>query len=263
MTLNHPDFLGISLYHFFWTLSWCLGLGIFAKVRSAHHLSPAQTLVVGIGVLLSAIVGGRIFFFLNHPTKNIWQSFSFENGGLVLWGSILFSTAFVFLFSIFPQKTGKQSFGELLDEVSWSAAPSIALGRVGCFFQGCCHGRLCSMEWRGGIYHSPFLDRIGVTYHSPLSSAEILDLALVPVQLIESIGLLAVLILQYRLRKRLHPSFVFASFYAVLRFFLEFLRGDNIRGIWGPLSSAQWLCFGMMIVCLVMHLFKLSRVKKT
>ena len=119
------------------------------------------------------------------------------------------------------------------------AAPAIplfhAFGRIGCFLGGCCYG----IPWEGGI-----------TYTRALSP-EANGVARFPVQLLESallfapFFLLAALFRRGALRAKLLALYL--AVYAVLRFLLEFLRGDAIRGVYFGLSTSQWISLAILL----------------
>lgn len=110
-----------------------------------------------------------------------------------------------------------------------------AFGRVGCFFAGCCYG----VRWEYGI-----CGRM-------LSSGVRESVCRFPVQLAEASLLLVlflVLLLMFlkgKLQGRL-LAFYLAS-YAVLRFVLEFFRGDSIRGHFLYFSTSQWISLFTLI----------------
>lgn len=100
-----------------------------------------------------------------------------------------------------------------------------AFGRVGCFLNGCCYGR-------------DFNGFLSVVY--PVNGVV---KQVFPVQLLESILclLLAMFLLSKKSRHKGHHTFLYLSLYAVLRFILEFARGDLIRGAWLSFSTSQWI----------------------
>ena len=134
-----------------------------------------------------------------------------------------------------------------------------AFGRVGCFLAGCCWGVECG--W-------------GVVYTESLSAPN--GVSLLPIQLIESACLLALfvaLLLIDRSQRRRQRERVktlarqsggalcsaegverpglpllhwYLFLYALLRFTLEFFRGDAIRGVW-LLSTSQWIALLTLI----------------
>ena len=107
-----------------------------------------------------------------------------------------------------------------------------ALGRVGCFLAGCCHGKPTTLPW-------------GVTFTDPhaMVAPELLGVALHPTQLYEALGNLLIFFVLHKLYNRPHkPGTVLLAYitcYSAMRFGLEFFRGD-FRGdfLWG-LSPSQ------------------------
>ena len=45
--------------------------------------------------------------------------------------------------------------------------------------------------------------------------------------------------------------FVYLIIYGVERFLLEFIRGDEIRGFLGSLSTSQWISLGLIVLAVV------------
>ncbi|MCR4596712.1 MAG: prolipoprotein diacylglyceryl transferase [Lachnospiraceae bacterium] len=122
-------------------------------------------------------------------------------------------------------------------------APAIPLfhmfGRVGCFLGGCCYG--IENKW-GFVYHSaPIPESNGVVR--------------LPIQLIEATGNLLLFLFLHILSKRSHrkgvlmPSYI--AMYSIMRFTLEYYRGDSIRGFYGCFSTSQWISIMLLIVSVV------------
>lgn len=120
-------------------------------------------------------------------------------------------------------------------------------GRIGCFLVGCCHGM--ESEQFGIAYTNAIGGNNGVPY--------------LPVQLYEAFGELVIFIIlcfnQRKVKKYYQPLGIYLTFYGVMRFILEFFRGDEVRGIFGFLSTSQWISlvtipFG--IYCLVVPVEK-------
>ena len=136
-------------------------------------------------------------------------------------------------------------------------APSIALGhafgRLGCFFAGCCYGAVCSGP-------------LCVTFHDAHSLAP-LGVPLFPTQLMESGGeflIFGILTLLWRRRKFDGQLFwLYPIFYAILRFVIEFFRGDVDRGLYfgGIISTSQIIAVFMLGFSLFM-LWKLGKTEK-
>jgi hypothetical protein len=120
-----------------------------------------------------------------------------------------------------------------LDVVVAALGIFLAFGRVGCFSVGCCHGRPARFGARYGAAHA-----------AGGFPACYVDLPLLPVQLVEAIGVAALAALDVVLVARgAPPGLAFACHglgYAVGRFVLEPLRGDAARRYLLGSSEAQW-----------------------
>jgi phosphatidylglycerol:prolipoprotein diacylglycerol transferase len=115
-----------------------------------------------------------------------------------------------------------------------------AIGRLGCFLNGCCYGKPTGAWW-------------GVAFPGQ-------PLPVIPTQLLEAAGL-CFLYLGLRRAAR-HPAIVsvpgrllggYLVSYAVLRFAVEFLRGDQLI-VWAGLTLQQLgsmalLLVGLRLVC--------------
>ena len=117
----------------------------------------------------------------------------------------------------------------------------LAIGRLGCFMSGCCHGRPC---------------RMGVCYSHVKSgfARHYVGVRLFPVQLIESLIVWFLTGLGgYLLLSDARPGTslsVYVVGYGGARFFIEFLRGDPQRPYLWNFSEAQWtalLLLGLVV----------------
>lgn len=111
-----------------------------------------------------------------------------------------------------------------------------ALGRVGCFFAGCCYGR--EARWLPGVVYPENTEWVGAPAGVPL----------VPTQLIEAAILLVIgaILLRRARNPRANLLRDYIRLYALIRFFMEFLRGDAIRGAFLFLSTSQWISLALL-----------------
>jgi phosphatidylglycerol:prolipoprotein diacylglycerol transferase len=105
------------------------------------------------------------------------------------------------------------------------------IGRLGCFFAGCCHGKVCQApQW------------YTVTFYTLYTDGSVKEFYAVPVQLLEAIFLFALAaVLLYRLIKGKHYNLsIYVITYGAWRFFAEYLRADaRGQGIIPFLSPSQ------------------------
>lgn len=183
-----------------------------------------------LGVFLSAWAGSKILFLLTVApevqAKAILNHNFWLGGGLVFYGGLIFGGMFTFIYA----KVKNISLHDLNFLVPVIVIVH-AIGRLGCFLAGCCYGKRTEFLW--GVYMH------GHHRH--------------PVQLIEALGLV---VMYFWILKRYQESkSVFLPYlqcYAVLRFFLEFLRGDVIRGVYfGGISTSQLVSLGLVLMAIV------------
>lgn len=197
---------------------------------------------LGPWLLLAGIVGARLLHVVSYWREEFagrpwWEMLPIRRAGYVFYGG-LGGASLAVIFYV-------RAKGLPLWKVADALAPSIALGhafgRIGCLLNGCCFGLPTKLPW---------------ALHYPAGHAT-QGCGVHPVQLYEAfldLGLYLGLARQYR-RKRFDGQ-VFALYlvgYAVLRFGVEFFRGDYERrylGGWatpgqlvsaGVLAVAVWL----------------------
>lgn len=214
---------------------------LYMRSRS-KGLSLLNIVQTGIFAILGLAVGSRILFavtsipeMIAHP-ENI--AAMIIGGGFVFYGGLFGAMGALLLYCRLKKLDRAMVFNIIV--------PCFPLfhffGRIGCFMSGCCYGIPCSFGFE--MVSAPGVLRF-------------------PVQLAEAVCNVIILIVLLVLeRKRPHTDLlkVYLLSYAICRFILEFLRGDEIRGIWLFLSTSQWISLGIIIFIAVKTL--LSRNKK-
>ncbi len=176
-----------------------------------------------------------------HPAQHDCFAWArFWSGGLTFYGGLFAATAA----GIWSAKRDGLGMLYAADIAAMAVPLGLSVGRIGCFFAGCCFG-------------APTASRLGVVF-PPGSDASVAQakLGLIesstrwsvpvhPTQLYESAGALliaAVIAFWVRPRRKRdgEPFLAFCIMYAVLRFGLEFLRADERGGLLG-FSTSQWL----------------------
>lgn len=98
-------------------------------------------------IMITGFIGGRLAhvfyeelaFYQEFPL----EIFKFWKGGFVFYGGFLLSLISVFAFLRFK----KQNFYFWADFLAPYLGLTYALGRIGCFFEGCCYGSHCELPW--------------------------------------------------------------------------------------------------------------------
>lgn len=124
------------------------------------------------------------------------------------------------------------------------------LGRIGCSFAGCCYGKATT-----SFFAFIYKESIVAPNNVPL----------VPIQGIEAFSLfiLSLLFLWIAIKKpKVKIHYIYIGFYSVLRFFLEFYRGDIERGYYKGLSTSQIISLVLFILVCIKLIFEIINKQK-
>lgn len=242
----HPELfkigpLTIHTYGVLVAAGFLLGLGLAVRQARKKGIPPDKIVDLGFYILLSALIGSRLFYILinaSHYLKNPLDIFKIWEGGLVFYGGLLLAVPTV----LWYVKKNNLSVWNTADLFAPSLAIGHAIGRLGCFFSGCCYGKPAEgLPW-------------AVTFTDPESLA-IIGVPLHPTQLYESLGEFINFFILIILRR--YKSFngqlflTYIILYSVLRFIVEFFRGDVGRGfITSQLSFSQGISILMFLIAI-------------
>jgi len=235
----HPELFGI-VKSFGLMLALSFGLGMWLSVRRARPRGiPAETVLdLVFAVLVSSLVGVRLFYVLTHlgEFRPWYRAFFIWDGGLTLYGGIVLAIAAVWWLA---RRRGVP-FLKIADVFAPGVMLGIGVTRIGCFLAGCCHGHPCELP-------------IAVRF-PPGSPAWSLfgPVAVHPSQLYSSAGgfaVFALLLLLERWRPARGATFGrFLLLYGLLRFAVDFSRyyaPEQVLALgW---SNNQWISIGMIV----------------
>lgn len=190
-------------------------------------VSLSGGMMVG-GSILNAIVHSRIILGAQ-DFSTFLNAVKSACNGIVFYGG-LFGAIIAGLIYIKCAKLPKQLY---LDNSALFAPLFHGVARIGCFCGGCCYGIESKFGFSAAHVENKLVPSLG-------------DVTRFPVQLLESACnfiLAAVIFLLLKkgvLKGKLF--YVYLLSYSVIRFFDEFLRGDDLdRGFVGPFSTSQFI----------------------
>ena len=195
--------------------------------------------------------GYVVYILVTYPIELILKFLSegnyrfLENGGLVFYGGV----GGAVIGALLGMRITQITFYELCYVFIPFVPLGHAIGRVGCFMAGCCNG----IEYDGvfAVYYKNSIFGLspGQGYF--------------PVQLFEAffnVIICRILVIMSEKTKR-KPDILFAYFvmYAIIRFGLEWFRGDSVRGFVWLLSTSQWI--SILLIGISMIYFFVARKK--
>ena len=231
-----------------------IAIGIILAVVLARFTAPKRGLEkdspfeIVLWVFPLAIIGARLYFLIFNGGPWGWDSFAIWNGGLAVYGSIIGGALGAILYCVVRHK----NFLDVADIVVPCLALGQCVGRIGCYFGGCCYGIEVtdpSMQW------FPLSTQIdGVWHYSTFFYESFCDLIIC-------------ICLFFMLRKTNTKGTVFATYlisYGVVRALIEGIRGESLMiGSSGirvsQLLSILLVVAGIVLLCVL--LFK-NRHKK-
>ena len=245
----HPDLfqLGPLTVH---TYSVLVDLGILAGAliayREAKRLGIDSNVFAdfALWVIVAGLAGSRLYHVFMYPDlyAGDWLSvFRLWEHGLVFQGAFLGGLIAGIIFV----RLHRLPFWRMADAAALGLVFGHSIGRVACFFAGCCYGELCDLPWAVSF---PVLG----------------DGPRHPTQLYEALANLVIFgILLLVRRRKPFDGFVFllyVALYSMVRFTDEFFRGDPAQMV-GTLRLAQTVATTTFVVAVLLMLFLMLRAR--
>lgn len=215
-----------------------VGVIIAMLTAKKYNIEKTDIALSTILACIGMIIGAKLVYLLtvipevvsnfSYVKTHIPETLMYMFGGYVFYGGLIGAI----LGYLFYCKYFQINFSKLINVI----APVIPLvhsfGRIGCFLGGCCYG----IE-----YHGKF------AVHFPENEfvSELNNVPRFPVQLLESgVNFILFIILMFYGRKTRKEGSILGIYlicYSLIRFSLEFLRGDVERGVFLGVSTSQWI----------------------
>lgn len=236
----------------------CFYIGIFIAAGVALLISPKKKVeryeiaYSGVYTMIGAMLGSKLLFLAVTLKTIIEENIPLEaviKGGFVFYGGLIGGILGLFIYC----KIYKVQMAPICEIMATVLPLGHAFGRIGCFFAGCCYGIPYD-----GIFSCTYKYTYGTT---PLG------IPLLPVQLIEAISLFIIFIIMLTVylktkEKAGYSVALYLCMYPVLRFALEFFRGDSERGGLLFLSTSQWVSVLLLCISTVYFVIKFKNTKK-
>jgi phosphatidylglycerol:prolipoprotein diacylglycerol transferase len=221
-----------------------LALWYSRRQALAFGLDPDRVWNIGIYGVLAGLIVAKLWlialyagYYWQHP-REIFALSTLQSGG-TFYGGALGALAVLFIYTRFA----KVPLLALMDTFAVGIPLGHAIGRLGCYFAGCCYGKPTWLPW-------------GVTFNNPTAAELVgtpLGVPLHPTQLYESFAeCMNFLLLYFLSRQRRFSGQIIGAYlmlYGAERGSIEFLRGDPDRTMMfnGAFSLMQVVSLGMLI----------------
>jgi phosphatidylglycerol:prolipoprotein diacylglycerol transferase len=222
-----------------------LAIGVWRARREKIHTDVVYELATWL--FLGGVIGARGLYVLTHPEgihhfSDVMRSWQ---GGNVFYGCILggLTGSLIYWFRRpFP-------FWPMTDVAAPAVAIGAALGRIGCFLNGCCHGAVCDLPWAvtfpAGSHAWVRQANAGLITPDAARS-----LPVHPTQLYASLAafvVLAMILAYFPRRKRPGEAMALLMIlYSVTRWPIEALRGDE-SALFAGMTLSQNISIGLFL----------------
>jgi phosphatidylglycerol:prolipoprotein diacylglycerol transferase len=211
--------LSIHWYGVLVAIAFLFGLWTAARRGVRDRIAPNLISDAGPWLILGTIVGARFVYVVTYWKESfagrpLLEVLMIQRGGLVFYGGLVGASLAVIIYC----RIRHIPLWKFADAMAPSIALGYIFGRLGCFMNGCCYGRACSLPW--AVKYPQGNDTHGIAVHPTQIYDSLLNLGLY-------------LFLAWMYRRKKFDGQIFALYlvcYAFTRSFVEYFRGDYGAG---------------------------------
>lgn len=206
--------LNINLYGILMGIGFLVAfLIVYYLYKKKRRLNPEITFDLLLIVFPLSILGARTYYVIfsgeSFTFLEFWQIW---NGGLAIYGGIIGGFLGLVIYAIIK----KINLFKITDAVAVGLIIAQAIGRVGCYFGGCCYGIEVTNPNLMWFPFSTLID--GVWHYSTFFYEAIWNL----------LCFVLLFIVYNKTERNGITTGTYLSFYGFGRFFIEALRGDSL-----------------------------------
>lgn len=245
-------------------IGYLVGMYFVNKEATRNSIKPIIIQSLSMWIIVGMLIGARIWYVWENWSQfapNPLSIFKLWEGGMVFYGGFIggFTGGILFI------RLAKLPLPKVMDIMAPGIAIAVGIGRIGCFLNGCCYGRVTDScigisfpeKWNPPAYWDHLQRGL-------ISNGASHSLPVIPTQLISALNLLIIFgILWKTRRKKVFNGFLFTLFiglYGLQRFIIDFFRHYSGNAlILKYLTLSQVLSIFMMVISFVVIIIALKR----
>ena len=249
--LSSQGFYIFNLYVTFYGLiiasAMIVGIIVAYFICTKKNLNKDMPIDLAIFALPLAVIGARIYYCLFNPVSSFIEVFEIWKGGLAIYGGVIGG----FLGVILCCKIKHYSLAQACDLAAPCLILGQAIGRIGCYFAGCCYGVETTIDSMKVFPISVQID--GVWHLSTFFYESFLNL----------IGFIILLCVVLRSKKIGTTTALYLIYYGTVRCILEQFRDPKecLTILNSSLRVSQILSFVLVIVGVVIIVILSKKVR--
>jgi len=257
----------IPAYGIMIVIGYFIAVIISSKVALRKGIDPLYIQSLSVWVVVGLVIGARLWFvaeYWEYFSQNFTEIFKIWEGGMVFYGGFIGG----FIAGILYLRIKRLDTGEILDILAPGIAIAIAFGRIGCFLNGCCFGRItdCTIGIR---FPQRYIPPVYWTHikRGLIPSDALYSLPVIPTQLISTASLLVIFGILWKSRNRVpFTGFLFSLFiglYGLHRFIIDYFRYyEGSALILKVLTLSQAFSILMMLLSIIIIIYGISKRKR-
>ena len=225
-----------SMYGLIIAIGMLLGIFVGTKIAKLRGLKVEDIYLLALYALPLSIVGARLYYVIFSSTNFTFKEiFEIYNGGMAIYGGVIGGCLGVVLFCIIHKK----NFLKVADICSTCLILGQAIGRIGCYFAGCCYG--IEVTNPNAMWFPLSVEINGTWHYSTFFYESICNFIIFA-------------ILLYFILKRNKKSgtilCMYLAFYGAVRCVIEKFRGDSLYA--GTLKVSQILSLLLIVISIIL-----------
>ena len=240
----------LGTYGLFYAAAFLVAIRLAMTYARRDGLDSGRMIDLGIWTLLAGIVGAKLLlvavdfpYYWRNKSEILsnWRSAGVFYGGFILAA----------LVGLWYARRHHLPLAKTADAVAPPLALAQAIGRMGCLAAGCCYGKTTDSAWSITFVDPRAHDLTGVPLGVPLYPTQVYHG-------LADLALFAFLVFYYP-RKRADGTvfWMYVLGYAVLRFAIEFFRGDYRGEVFGGALSTSQLAAAIAVAVSLFFLLRL------
>lgn len=241
------NFLGlnVSFYGLIMALAMIVGVVCAYFLCKTKKYELSMPIDLALFALPCAIVGARLYYCIFNGVSSFWEIFEVWKGGMAIYGGVIGG----FLGILWCCKVKKYSLAKACDLAVPCLIIGQAIGRVGCYFAGCCYG---VETLNPGLQIFPLSVEINGHWHLATFFYE---------SLLNVVGFVILAIIFSKTQKKGITTSWYLIIYGVIRFVLEQFRDPAELLTIGNtgLRVSQVLSFVLIVIGVILYIVSLKQ----
>ena len=240
--------LNISFYGLIIAVGMVLGIVVACLICKKKNIDVSMPMDLALFALPCAIVGARLYYCIFNGVDSFVQIFEIWKGGMAIYGGVIGG----FLGILLCCKIKKYSLLQACDIAAPCLILGQAIGRIGCYFAGCCYGIEATNPNMQVFPISVQID--GVWHLATFFYESLLDL----------IGFIILLIITFKSQKKGNVTAGYFVTYGLIRVVLEQFRDPAESLMLGAtgIKVSQLLSLILVIIGVVLFVYNFKLKNK-